>query len=50
MPAEEKIRGMWINKSKTAWKYLPTIYFISTSVLWSFEYLRRSRYYVRGWL
>ena len=50
MPAEEKIRGMWVNKSKTAWKYLPMIYFISTSILWSFEYLRRTRYYLRGWL
>ena len=38
----EKLRGMWVNKSKVAWKYLPLIYFFSTALLWSVEYLRKS--------
>ena len=54
LPPREKLRGMWVNKSKVAWKYLPARYFISTALLWSLEYLKRSRWhaagFVKGWL
>jgi GT2 family glycosyltransferase len=49
----EKLRGMWVNKSKVAWKYLPLRYFFSTAFLWSLQYLQKSGWdivgFVRGW-
>jgi GT2 family glycosyltransferase len=49
----EKLRGMWVNKSKVAWKFLPGPYFISTALLWSLEYLKKSGWhlggFVKGW-
>jgi GT2 family glycosyltransferase len=49
----EKLRGMWVNKSKVAWKYLPLRYFFSTAFLWSLEYLKKSGWdvggFFRGW-
>jgi len=50
---KEKLRGMWINKSKVAWKYLPLSYFISTALMWSLEYLKKSGWdaggFFKGW-
>jgi hypothetical protein len=40
---------LWVNKSKVAWRYLPLIYFFSTSVLWSFEYLGKTGFDLWGW-
>ncbi|HEY6505838.1 MAG TPA: glycosyltransferase family 2 protein [Chitinophagaceae bacterium] len=52
-PASEKLKMMWVNKSKVAWRYLPKIYFYSTAFLWSFQYLRVTgfnlKHYFRGW-
>jgi GT2 family glycosyltransferase len=52
-PAGEKLKMMWVNKSKVAWRYLPKIYFYSTAFLWSFQYLRITtfnlRQYFRAW-
>jgi GT2 family glycosyltransferase len=52
-PAAEKLKMMWVNKSKVAWTYLPKIYFYSTVLLWSFQYLRVTgfnlKHYFRGW-
>jgi len=49
----EKLRGMWVNKSKVAWKYLPKVYYFTTAFLWSLQYLRKSGWDVagfrRGW-
>lgn len=42
LPAREKLRGMWVNKSIVAWKFLPLRFFVTTSFLWSLEYLKRS--------
>ena len=39
---KEKLRGMWVNKSKVAWKYLPLPYFFTTALLWSLEYVKKS--------
>ena len=46
----EKLRGMWVNKSKVAWKYLPLQYFFSTAFLWGLEYLKKSGGHVGGFL
>jgi GT2 family glycosyltransferase len=46
---KDKLRGMWVNKTKTAWKYLPKKYFYSTAVLWSFQYLRTTHWNLVGW-
>lgn len=52
-PASEKLKMMWVNKSKVAWRYLPKVYFYSTTLLWSFQYLRITgfnlKHYFRGW-
>lgn len=49
-----KLRLQWVNKSRVAWRYLPLRYFLTTAVLWSFEYLRQvrghPRDYLGGWL
>jgi GT2 family glycosyltransferase len=49
LPNKDKLRGMWVNKTKVAWKFLPMIYFFTTAWLWSFEYLRQSGYHIKGW-
>ncbi|HET6254596.1 MAG TPA: glycosyltransferase family 2 protein [Puia sp.] len=53
LPPRVKLRGMWVNKSKVAWKYLPGRYFISTAFLWSLEYLKKSGWdiggFAKGW-
>lgn len=50
LTAREKLRGMWVNKSKTAWKYLPLRYFGTTAFLWSLFYLKKSGWHAAGWL
>ncbi len=53
LPPREKLRGMWVNKTKVAWKYLPGRYFLSTAFLWSLQYLKKSGWdlggFVKGW-
>ena len=46
----DKLRGMWVNKAKVAWKYLPVEYFYSTALLWSFEYLKKTSWHFNGWI
>jgi GT2 family glycosyltransferase len=46
---KEKLRMMWVNKSKVAWRYLPKKYFWSTAAMWSFEYLRKTGFDLGGW-
>src|SRR5260370_30391969 len=46
----EKLRGMWVNKSKVAWKYLPLRFFFSTAFLWGVEDLKKSGGAVGGFL
>lgn len=47
-PNWQKLQMMWVNKSAVAWKHLPFIYFLSTSLLWSYQYLRESNYFWPG--
>lgn len=53
LPDEAKLRQQWVNKSVVAWRYLPFRYFVTTALMWSFEYVRRGRDrpggYVRTW-
>lgn len=49
-PKEEKLRMMWVNKAKVAWRYLPKQYFYSTSFMWALEYLRRTGFNLKGLL
>lgn len=49
-PKEEKLRMMWVNKSKVCWRYLPLKYFISTTFLWSLFYLKNTGYHLNGWI
>lgn len=50
---EEKLRMMWGNKSKVAYRYLPKIYFWSTAFMWSLQYLRKTgcnlKGFFKGW-
>lgn len=52
-PQAEKMRMLWINKSTVAYRYLPYRYFISTGLMWSLEYLRKSGWqwsgFWKGW-
>jgi GT2 family glycosyltransferase len=45
---KEKLRGMWVNKSKVAFKYLPRPFFFTTALLWSLEYLKKSGGHLSG--
>ncbi len=47
---KEKMKMLWLNKSKVAWRYLPGIYFLSTTLMWSIEYLLKSKFDVQGFL
>lgn len=47
-PAKNKLRMMWVNKSKVAYRYLPKKYFYSTAILWSLQYLRNTGFDITG--
>jgi len=48
-PNRDKMRMLWINKSKVAWRYLPLVYFVSTTIMWSMHYLLKSKFDLKGW-
>jgi GT2 family glycosyltransferase len=52
-PKEEKLRMMWVNKSKVAYRYLPKRYFYSTAIMWSLQYLKMTGFnlggFFKGW-
>ena len=49
----DKLRGMWVNKTKVAWRYLPLSAYFTTAVMWSLFFLLRSKFhligFVKGW-
>lgn len=49
-PKEEKLRMMWVNKSKVAYRYLPKRYFYSTAFMWSMQYLKITGFKLTGFL
>lgn len=52
-PKKEKLKMMWVNKSKVAYRYLPKKYFYSTALMWSMQYLRETGFnmggFINGW-
>lgn len=52
-PKKEKLRMMWVNKAKVAWRYLPKKYFYSTAFMWSVQYLKETGFnldgFFKGW-
>jgi GT2 family glycosyltransferase len=52
-PKKEKLRMMWVNKSKVAYRYLPKKYFYSTAFMWSLQYLKTTGFnlggFFKGW-
>lgn len=52
-PKKEKLLEMWYNKSKVAWRYLPRRYFYSTAIMWSFNFLKETKFnlplFFKGW-
>lgn len=43
-PHAEKMQMLWVNKSKVAYRYLPRIYFISTAMMWSLQFLLKTNF------
>ena len=50
----DKLRGMWVNKTKVAWKYLPMPSYFTTAIMWSMFFLLNSKFdligFINGWL
>lgn len=49
-PKKEKLRMMWVNKSKVAYRYLPKKYFYSTALMWSLQYLKITWFNLTGFM
>jgi GT2 family glycosyltransferase len=45
---KEKLKMMWFNKSKVAFRYLPEKYFYFTSFFWSLFYLKKTGFELKG--
>ncbi len=50
----DKLRGMWMNKTKVAWRYLPMPCYFTTAIMWSMFFLLNSKFdligFINGWL
>jgi GT2 family glycosyltransferase len=46
----DKIRGMWVNKTKVAWRYLPMPSYFTTAILWSIFFLLNSKFDLIGFI
>jgi len=50
----DKLKGMWVNKTKVAWRYLPLKYYFTTALTWSMFFLIKSKFdiigFFKGWL
>lgn len=49
-PHAEKMRMLWVNKAKVAWRYLPAYCFYTTALMWSLEFLKKTKWNWRAWL
>ena len=49
----DKLRGMWVNKTKVAWRYLPLSCYLTTAMMWSLFFLLKSKFdligFLKGW-
>jgi GT2 family glycosyltransferase len=52
-PKNEKLKMMWVNKAKVAWRFLPEKYFYSTVCMWALQYLKITGFniggFIKGW-
>jgi GT2 family glycosyltransferase len=50
----DKLRGMWVNKTKVAWRYLPLSCYLTTAIMWSLFFLLKSKFdligFLKGWI
>ena len=50
----DKLRGMWVNKTKVAWRYLPFPSYFTTAIMWSMFFLLKSKFdligFINGWV
>jgi len=50
----DKLRGMWINKTKVAWRYLPFYCYFTTAIMWAMFFLIKSKFdiigFIKGWV
>ena len=50
----DKLRGMWVNKTKVAWRYLPLYCYFTTAIMWSTFFLLNSKFdiigFIKGWV
>lgn len=53
-PQMIKMKMLWINKSKVAFRYLSPLYFITTATMWSLEFLKKTKWnwaeWFSGWM
>lgn len=48
-PQALKLQMMWVNKCKVAYRYLPYRYFVSTAIMWSLEFLKKTGFDWKVW-
>jgi len=50
----DKLRGMWVNKTKVAWRYLPFYCYFTTAIMWAMFFLIKSKVdligFINGWV
>jgi GT2 family glycosyltransferase len=46
----DKLRGMWVNKTKVAWRYLPFHCYFTTATMWSLFFLLKSKFDLIGFI
>ena len=49
-PKTDKLRMMWVNKCKVAYRYLPAYYFYSTAIMWGMQYLKETKFDLSGFV
>ncbi|MGN6510574.1 MAG: glycosyltransferase family 2 protein [Chitinophaga sp.] len=49
-PHLAKMKMLWINKSKVAYRYLSYVRFLSTAFMWSLEFLKKTGWQWKEWL
>lgn len=49
-PKSDKLKMMWVNKCKVAYRHLPKRYFYSTAIMWSINYLKDTAFNITGFI
>ncbi|WP_341835859.1 glycosyltransferase [Chitinophaga pollutisoli] len=48
-PHAEKMRMLWVNKAKVAYRYLPKYCYYTTAAMWSLEFLQKTKWNWKAW-